>query len=141
MLPLVILGLFNALYQNHMHSNLKSYLRIITLFAGLRVLTRPGQSLLGERVKFDEISGEIFKEEITDGSIVRMQDDLVIGGVIQKEAAHNYIRVFHQLYLVNLKVEPTKTNIFPQSCNIAGWVWQTGGYLGESPHSKNTPKH
>ena len=40
--------------------------------------------------------------------------------------------------LANMKVEPNKTIIFLKSVNIAGWIWQQGGFLSLSPHRKSS---
>ena len=67
-----------------------------------------------------------------------MQDDLIIGGDNQTETAHNYVQVLHKLHLANLKVELEKTTIFPESCDVAGWIWKKGGFLEPSPHRKSS---
>merc|ERR1712112_224162 len=43
-----------------------------------------------------------------------------------------------KLDLANLKVEPQKVNIFPQSADVAGWIWKQGGFLSVSPHRQNS---
>ena len=77
---------------------------------------------------------KILKDELAEGSVAKMQDDLIIGGDSQREAAHRYVRVIHKLHLANLKVELEKTSIFSESCDMGGWVWKTGGFLEPSPH-------
>ena len=66
-----------------------------------------------------------------------MQDDLIIGGDDQRSAAHNYVRILHKLYLANLKVEPEKTTIFTESCDVVGWIWKKGGFPEVLPHRKS----
>ena len=80
---------------------------------------------------------KILKEEMQQGIITKIQDDIVIGGDTQLEAAHNYFCVLNKLHLTNLKVEPQKVVIFPDSADIAGWIWKKGGTLTVSPHRKN----
>ena len=29
-------------------------------------------------------------------------------------------------------------NIFPESCDVAGWIWRKGGFLEVSPHRKSS---
>ena len=113
---IIVLDLKSAFYQNHMHPDAQPYLGIITPFGGLRVLARSGQGLLGQSEELDELLSKILKDELVQGKIAKIQDDLVIGGVDQREAAHNYIQILHKFDLANLKVEPEKTNIFPESC-------------------------
>ena len=50
----------------------------------------------------------------------------------------NYIRVLSKLDLANLRVEPQKVNIFPESVDIMGWIWKRGGYLSVSLHRRNS---
>ena len=73
-----------------------------------------------------------------EGIITKIQDDIIIGGDTQIQAANNYIRVLHKLFLANLRVEPQKVIIFPESADIAGWIWKKGGTLSVSPHRKNS---
>ena len=35
-------------------------------------------------------------------------------------------------------MEPEKTTIFPESCDIAGWVRKKGGFLEASPHRRSS---
>ena len=84
---------------------------------------------------------KVLKEEMAKECITKIQDDIVIGGENQMEAARNYVRVLQKLDLANLKVEPQKVNIFPESADIAGWVWCRGGYLTVSPHQQNSLKN
>ena len=72
------------------------------------------------------------------GIITKIQDDIVIGGDTQMQAAHHYARVLNKLHLANLRVEPHKVVIFPDSADIAGWIWKKGGTLEVSPHRKNS---
>ena len=81
---------------------------------------------------------KILKDELTEGIVTKLQDDLIIGGDNQEDAARNYIRILHKFHLANLKVEPEKTNIFPDNCDVAGWIWKKGGFLKISAHRKNT---
>ena len=44
---IIVLDLYSAFYQNHMHPESKPYLVIMTLCRRLRVLTRSRQGLFG----------------------------------------------------------------------------------------------
>ena len=110
----------------------------MTPFGGLRVLARSGQGLIGQSEELDELMSKILKDELTEGIVTKLQDDLIIGGDNQEDAARNYIHILHKFHLANLKVEPEKTNIFPDSCDVAGWIWKKGGFLEVSPHRKSS---
>ena len=77
------------------------------------------------------------KEEMQQGIITKIQDDIMIGGDTQLETAKNYIRVLQKLALANVCIKPQKFVIILESANIAGWIWKKGGFLSVSPHRKN----
>ena len=90
---IIIVDLYNAFFQNHIHPEDQPYLGIMTPFGGLRVLARSGQGLIGQSEELDELMAKILKEEMQLGIITKIQDDIVIGGDTQLETAHNYTRV------------------------------------------------
>ena len=102
------------------------------------MLTRSGQGLTGQSEELDELLAKILKDELKEGCVTKIHDDLVIGGNTQEEAVTGYLRVLHKFHLANIKVEPEKTIIFPESCDIAGWIWKKGGYLEVLPHRKSS---
>ena len=106
-------------------------------FSGLRVLARSGQGLLGQSEELDELMAKILTTEIKEGRVIKIQEDIIVGGNTQLEAATNYIKVLEKLYLANLKIEPHKTIIFPKTADIAGWIWQEGGFLSGFPHRQS----
>ena len=57
-----------------------------------------------------------------EGRMARIQDDIVIGGIDQEDAFATYKKVIEKCNKANLKVEPAKTHIFPDSADIAGWI-------------------
>ena len=56
---------------------------------------------------------KIFKKEMMEGKMARIQDDIVIGGVNQMDALNTYLILLNKCDKANLKVEPKKTDIFP----------------------------
>ena len=135
---IIVFDLFNAFYQNHIKTQDQQWLGILTSFSGLRVLARSGQGLLGQSEELDELMSKILSKEIKEGRAVKIQDDIIVGGDTQLEAATNYILILEKLFLANLRVEPNKTIIFPKSADIAGWIWQEGGFLSVSPHRRSS---
>ena len=67
------------------------YLGIMTPFGGLRVLACSGQGLLGQSEELDELLSKVLKDEMKEGIVAKIQDDVVIGGLYQRDTAHNYI--------------------------------------------------
>ena len=109
---LIIFDLHNAFYQNHMDQDSQKWLGIITPFSGLRVLARSGQGLLGQSEELDELMAKILHTELKEGKCIKIQDDIIVRGDTQNEAADNYIQILYKLFLANLRVEPIKTLIF-----------------------------
>ena len=119
---IIIIDLYNAFFQNHMADDVQQWLGIMTPFSGLRVLARSGQGLLGQSEELDELMAKVLGEDIKEGRAIKLQDDIIIAGDDQLEAAKNYVRVLEKLHLANLRAEPSKTVIFPKLANISGWV-------------------
>ena len=131
---IIIFDLHNGYFQNHMAPEAIPWLGIQTPFGGLRVMSRSGQGLMGMAEEFDELIAKILKQELKDGICDKIVDDVVIGGTTPKDTAENYKRVLEKLSNANIKIAPEKTNIFPKSADMLGWVWEQGGYLSASPH-------
>ena len=135
---IIVFNVFNAFYQNHINLNNQQWLGIMAPFSGLWVLARSGQGLLGQSEELDELMAKILHTDIKEGRVIKIQDDIIIGGDNRLEAAKNYIWILEKMSLANMKVEPNKTIIFLKSVNIAGWIWQQGGFLSLSPHRKSS---
>ena len=81
---------------------------------------------------------KILGSEIKEGRAIKIQDDVIIGGDTQLEAAQKYILILEKLYPANLRAKPGKTIIFPKSADISGWIWEKGGFLKVSPHRRSS---
>ena len=90
---IIIIDLYNAFFQNHINEDDQQWLGIMTPFSGLRVLTRSGQGLLGQSEELDELMAKILGDNIKEGRATKIQDDIIIGGQTQLEAARNYIKI------------------------------------------------
>ena len=88
---IIILDLYNAFYQNYMHTDDQLYLGIMTLFGGLRVLSRSRHGLICQSEELDELMAKVLKQEMKEGIIIKIQDDVIIRGDTQTETANNYI--------------------------------------------------
>ena len=58
---IIIIDLYNALFQNHINKKDQQWLGIMTPFSGLRVLMRSGQGLLGQSEDLDELMAKILR--------------------------------------------------------------------------------
>ena len=92
----------------------------MTPFSRLRVLARLGQGLLGQSEELDELLAKILHKEIKEGKAVKIQDDIIVGGETQLEAAKNLNLILEKLFLANLRIEPSKTIIFPMTVDVKG---------------------
>ena len=88
---IVIIDLYNAFFQNHMADDDQQWLGIMTPFFGLCVLARLGQGLLGQSKELDELMAKVLGEDIKEGRAIKLQDNIIIGGDNQLEAAKNYV--------------------------------------------------
>ena len=90
---IIIIELFNAFFQNHIAEDDQQWLGIMTPFSRLRVLTRSGQGLLGQSDELDELMANILGDKIKEGRATKIQDNIIIGGNTQLEAAQNYVKI------------------------------------------------
>ena len=51
---------------------------------------------------------KILGDDIKEGRATKIQDDIIIGGQTQLEAARNYIKILEKFYLSYLRAEPEK---------------------------------
>ena len=65
---------------------------------------------------------KILSQEMKEGMITKIQDDIVIDSDTHTQTARNYIRVLNKLDVANLRVKPQNVVIFPLSADIAGWI-------------------
>ena len=63
----------------------------MTPFGGLRVLAFSGQGVLGQSEELHELLSKVLKDKMKESVIAKIQDDVVIGGIDQREAAHHYV--------------------------------------------------
>ena len=65
---------------------------------------------------------KILSQEMKEGMITKIQDDIVIDSDTHTQTNRNYIRVLNKLDVANLRVKPQNVVIFPLSADIAGWI-------------------
>ena len=69
---IIILDLYNAFFQNHIHQEDQPYLGIMTPFGGLRVLALSGQGLVDQSKELNKLMAKILKEEMQQGIITKI---------------------------------------------------------------------
>ena len=70
---------------------------------------------------------------VQDGFVLRIADNLYIGGEDEQQLISNWNEVLKRIDLNNLKLSATKTEICPKETEILGWVWSYGR-LSPSEH-------
>lgn len=138
---IITTDLYSGFFQNHVSIEDSPWLGICTPFGGLRFLKRSGQGLIGQSEELDELLCKILCQEMQQGKVARIADDLYIGGETQREAIDNYRDVLQKLSAANIKISASKTKIFLKSVDILGWKWSQGGFLSPSPHRVNAIKN
>ena len=128
--------LHQGFFQNHLSKTAQPWCAIQTPFGGLRHFKRSIQGLLGQSEELDELLSKVLKTELTEGKVIKIADDLFVGGNSINEALNNWSSVLKSLNKCNIKLSPKKTVIFPKSVDILSWVWNEGGFLTPSAHRK-----
>ena len=134
---LIVMDLSSGFFQNHMDKKDFEWLGISSPFGGMRFLKRSGQGLIGMSEQLDELLCKVIGNEMKEGIVDRIADDIFVGGKTAAEAANNYARVLKKFQQANIKISASKTKVFLESTDILGWTWHTGGFLSPSPHRVN----
>ena len=124
---------YEGYFQNHIDKEDWSYLAVETPFKGLRVLTRSGQGLLNQEIELGQLLVKVLGPEIEKGHVIVQADDGQVGGSTMEEAVTNWISVLRLLSNNNIKLNPSKISIFPETSLIHGWEFKDG-YVQPSTH-------
>ena len=138
---IITMDLHSGFFQNHMAMTDAQWLGITTPFGGTRFLKRSGQGLISQSEELDELLGKILGQEMKNGKVARIADDIYVGGGTQRETVNNYRDVLQKFQAANIKISASKTKVFLKSVDILGWIWKQGGYLSPSPHRVNALKN
>ena len=128
--------LYQGFFQNHLHKEAHKWCCILTPFGGLRFFKRGIQGLINQSEELDELLANIFNNMQTKGKLVKLADDLFLGGNTVDEALTNFDELLSICKLNNLKLSPGKTFFLPSSVDVMSWIWSEGGTLSPSPHRK-----
>jgi hypothetical protein len=123
-------------YQLPMKQKSMKYLGVMTPYRGLRIYTRAAMGMPGSTEHLDNLMARVLGDLLREGVVVKLADDLYVGGNSVIQLLDNWKRVLQAFSLNNLRLSPTKTVICPVTTTILGWVW-TSGRLQVSPHKIN----
>ena len=138
---IIAMDLCSGFFQNHMNQQDSEWLGITTPFGGLRYLKRSGQGLISQSEELDEMLFKVLGNEMKEGKLARIADDLYVGGRSPRDTADNYKQILQKLQTANIKISAAKTKVFLKSIDVLGWKWNQGGFLSPSPHRVNALKN
>jgi len=115
------------------HASMK-FCGVSTPFKGTRVYVRSAMGMPGSETCLEEVLCRVLGDQIQDGKVIKLADNLYCGGNDLEELYHNWEEVLMCLSKNALCLSPSQTIINPKTVNILGWVW-TEGVLSVSPHA------
>lgn len=112
------------------------YLGVITPYKGTRVYTRAAMGMPGSTEHLNELMFRVLGELIHEGVVIKIADDLYIGGGSIESLLHNWERLLYSFQSNNLRLSAPKTVICPITTVVLGWVW-SAGTISVSQHKLN----
>jgi hypothetical protein len=120
-------------FQLSMRKSSMQYLGTLTPYKGLRVYTRAAMGMPGSTEHLDELMSRVLGDLMQAQSVMKLADDLYIGGNTIAELLYNWECVLQRFEANNLRLSASKTAICPVTSTILGWVWSAGN-IKVSPH-------
>ena len=115
------------------------YCGIVTPFKGIRAYARGAMGMPGTETALEELLSRILGHLVSSGGVVKIADDLMVGGNTPENVLEIWRNVLDALKKNGLKLSASKTICLPQSMMILGWIWQNGK-LSASPHKVSVLK-
>ena len=122
-----------AYYQIPLHPSSRKYCAVNTPYKGVRVYCRAAMGMPGSESALDELMSRILGDLVQAGLVQRIADDLYIGGDDIASVFRTWEIVLKRFLEAGLRLSAPKTEIFPLTTIILGWVWSQGK-LSASPH-------
>ena len=123
----------SAYWQMKLEKESMKFTGVVTPFKGIRVYGRGAMGMPGTETALEELLYRVLGNQLAEGGVAKVMDDLYIGGSTPEEAMERWEQVLEAFQKNGLKLSPTKTVICPASTTILGWVWSQGT-LKASPH-------
>ena len=115
---IIVSDLKSAFFQIEVTKDSIKWLGTVTPYKGIRVYTRAAMGLRNSSEYLDEILARVLGDLIARQIVVKIADDLIIGGNTVDELLSNYIEVLQRLQENNLCLAANKTLICPKSLNL-----------------------
>lgn len=90
----------------------------------------------GSTEHLDELITRVLGDQLHNGSVMKLADDLYVGGDSLDSLLMNWEQVLSSFQSNNLRLSALKTEICPATTNLLGWVWSEGS-ISISPHKLN----
>lgn len=88
---------------------------MLTPFGDLRFFKRGIQGLINQSEELDELLAKLFKDMQINGKLVRIADDLFIGGLTIDDTLDNWKEFLEICATNNIKLSVSKTIMFPKT--------------------------
>ena len=119
-------------FQLPMKKSSMKYLGVLTPYKGMRVYTRAAMGMPGSTEQLDELMSRVLGDMLTEGSVVKIADDLYLGGNSVEELLASWEKLLSKFAQNDLRLSASKTVICPTNTTILGWVWASGTITASS---------
>ena len=124
----------DSYFQMELKRQSMKYCGVASPMKGVFVYTRGCMGLPGTEVALEELTARLFGRMVELGKVVKLADDIFIGGDSPAELLQNFEEVLQILQENDIRLSAKKTIISPKSVMVLGWVWSCGS-IRASPHS------
>ena len=87
----------------------------------------------GSETALEELLCRIVGDLLTKGTLMKLADDLYVGGNTGKELLNNWRDVLVAFHSAGVRLTASNTVIAPTEAQLLGWVWKNGKLIA-SPH-------
>ena len=113
------------------------YAGVSTPFRGTRVYTTAVMGMPGSEVALQELTSLLFGEMRKNNQLEILMDDVYIGADSPAQLLHNWRSFLTICCNANIRLNPKKVTIAPQTTQLLGWTWSQGGILKVDQHASN----
>ena len=134
---LIVSDLSSAYWQMELDKNSMRFCGVATPFKGIRVYGRGAMGMPGTETALEEMMTRILGDQMTEGKVTKLADDIYCGGSSVENVTNNWEEVLKALERNGLRLSAGKTVVCPKTVQILGWIWERGT-LKASPHKIST---
>ena len=127
----------DAFYQIPLEHGSMKWCGTPTPYRGLRVYQVAAQGMPGSSESLEEMLSTILGEQVKQGWVAKIADDLYVGGFSNDNLLERWSFVMSTLSDNGLKLKAEKTIIAPLHTQILGWDWHNG-HISASQHKIST---